>query len=270
VSQSLEGTGTVFAVDSSAGSHSLSLDVPEIEGGTLTWAMAFDEVEFDSLSSEQNADNHARLLQLRAALDAGSLPDLAVRFQADFNGDATFLGSPGDTGLLLPLDLASARDVLLEAASTACDQNALDAIGFVSAPSLGLTDVPVRLRGRVSTPHETYPEAALVAAGGDAGEQQQQQIVWQPCNLIGGVCRTQDLTAFCPTWRQLPSWEVEIDGQVYGPFTDLASLQDWLGRLRCNFRVRRTTTWVRAAGNCVMGLGLGLARPFGKYCYCRG
>ena len=46
------------------------LDIAEpAPDGTLTWTLAFDAVEFESLTEEQNADNHARLLQVQSALD---------------------------------------------------------------------------------------------------------------------------------------------------------------------------------------------------------
>jgi hypothetical protein len=138
--------------------YTLEYPIPHFYEATLIWRLTLDQAppressNASSLAIGEPQSNGA-LDQLRIAIESGQLTSLELRFEDTFEGTPAFIGyqapSPIPPALL---DRLGAETVLLDPAQFMAPGSVVSAIALVSAPTLGLLDIPLFVDGYISSP----------------------------------------------------------------------------------------------------------------------
>jgi hypothetical protein len=208
--------------------YTLEYPIPHFYQATLIWRLTLDQappLESSNASSPAIGEQQSNgaLDQLRIAIESGELTSLELRFEDTFEGTPAFIGFQLPSPIPpAPLDRLGAETVLLDPVQFLGPGSIVSAIALVSAPTLGLRDIPLFVDGYISS-----PAAIFTSQTSQIGRQQLTPQPTQPtlqptqptlqpiitsCYINAGACMVLPPGQACQALKTVYQYYIECNG----------------------------------------------------------
>ena len=198
--------------------YTLEYPIPHFYQATLIWRLTLDQappLESSNASSPAIGEpqSNGALDQLRIAIESGELTSLELRFEDTFEGTPAFIGYQLPSPIPpAPLDRLGAETVLLDPVQFLGPGSIVSAIALVSAPTLGLRDIPLFVDGYISSPTAIFTSQTSQIGQQQPTPQPTPQPIITSCYINAGACMVLPPGQACQVLKTVYQYYIECNG----------------------------------------------------------